>query len=127
MANSSDRVCTPRSEPSRPGGDDVEQRVKTLEGIIRKTLWMACRYAHGRQSYAVGRYNDAARQAVDLEVVQHGESQEPVFAIDGTLSREMSGLSQDEFERAWDGWTKLGCIRTHCTPPGRPDQPEGGE
>jgi hypothetical protein len=48
-------------------------REKQLEQIIRDTLWMARRYADGRQTYAVGMYNDAARIAINLGVVSYAD------------------------------------------------------
>lgn len=90
-------------------------REQALQAIIRDTLWMACRYAHGRQSYAVGMYNAAARDAVALGLVQPAAlNGEPIFAIDGTLSREMSGLTPEEFEAAWAGWSSPSAAPNHC-------------
>lgn len=79
---------------------EARARVEALESIIRDTLWMARRYAHGRQSYAVSMYNDAARAAVRLEVPLDWPDGSP-FAIDGGREGlggpEMSGLSGSEF------------------------------
>ena len=33
--------------------------------VVRQTLWMARRYADGRNTYAVEMYNDAAKIAID--------------------------------------------------------------
>jgi len=44
-------------------------REKELERIIYDIWWMARRYAHGRQSYAVGQYNDAIRKAQQIGLV----------------------------------------------------------
>jgi hypothetical protein len=41
-------------------------QISALKGIIWDIQWMARRYAHGRQSYAVGQYNDAIRLAQRL-------------------------------------------------------------
>jgi hypothetical protein len=41
--------------------DADTRRLRALERIVADTLWMARRYADGRQSYATGMYNDAAR------------------------------------------------------------------
>jgi hypothetical protein len=95
--------------------------VERLRRIVRSTLWMACRYAHGRQSYAVAQYNEAAREAEALGCLPV-ISGEPHFAIDGSLMREMSGLTPAEFEAAWAGWHKRDAIPNHCredwpTPP----------
>jgi hypothetical protein len=93
--------------------DDTE--VARLRKIIRDTLWMACRYAHGRQSYAVAMYNQAAREAQALGAIDdRPASDEPIFAIDGSLSREMLGLEPTEFEAAWAGWHKGDAIPNHC-------------
>lgn len=83
--------------------------------IIRDTLWMACRYAHGRQSYSVAMYNEAARDANALGLLENRPAkQEPIFAIDGSLTREMSGLTAEEFEAAWAGWHAQDAIPNHC-------------
>jgi hypothetical protein len=42
------------------------EREKQLESIILDISWMARRYADGRQTYAVGMYNDAIELAVKL-------------------------------------------------------------
>lgn len=87
-----------------------EAREKELEKIIRETLWMACRYAHGRQSYAVGLYNDAARRAQHFGVVQDRIGDEPLFALDGSLNLEMSGLSKAEHDDALRRWRGRGAM-----------------
>lgn len=93
----------------------IENEIEQLRAIVRDTLWMACRYAHGRQSYAVAMYNEAARKAQALGVLEsRSASSEPIFAIDGSLSREMSGLAPDEFEAAWAGWYRDDAIPNHC-------------
>jgi hypothetical protein len=102
----------PRVDPSR---------IAALESIIRDTLWMACRYAHGRQSYSVGMYNDAARRALALGVVAQGCE---TFAIDGSLTREMSGLTPQEFATAWHNWSSPDAIFTHIP---RRDRDGSGE
>lgn len=97
-----------------PTGFDPS-REQILEKIIRDTLWMACRYAHGRQSYAVAMYNDAARAAVEANVVRFTNlSGEPIFAIDGSRTRAMSGLSEAEFSIAMAGWFRNDAIPQHC-------------
>jgi hypothetical protein len=94
---------------------DVSAENAALRKIIRDTLWMACRYAHGRQSYAVAMYNDAAREADKLGALENRPAKhEPIFAIDGTLTRELSGLTQAEFEAAWTGWHDGEAIPNHC-------------
>jgi len=45
---------------------ELEDRCKKLESIIKDTWWMARRYAHGRQSYSVGQFNDALKLAQEL-------------------------------------------------------------
>ncbi|GEP00515.1 hypothetical protein [Methylobacterium haplocladii] len=89
----------------------AEQRIAALENIIRDTLWMARRYAHGRQSYAVGMYNDAARRAQHLNV-QLQMTDGSIFALDGTRDgaggAEMSALSPEEFAAAADGLNRVG-------------------
>lgn len=91
-----------------------QERIALLESIVRDTLWMACRYAHGRSSYAVGMYNEAARRAVALGFLPYCD--EPRFAIDGSLTAEMSGLTPEEFDAALAGWAARDCVRTHCKP-----------
>lgn len=76
-------------------------REELLERIIRDTLWMARRYADGRQSYATGMYNEAARLALKLDVI-------PVDNCDGTWWAEdsmgirFSSLSDDEWKQMMD-------------------------
>lgn len=86
-----------------------KERERQLEGIIRDVLWMACRYAHGRQSYAVGSYNDAAKLAIKLGVVKD-DGREPLLALDGSMSPRMSGLTAAEFKLAWDRWRDPDCV-----------------
>ena len=103
---------TPMSDTERTEDGREAER---LRKIVRDTMWMACRYAHGRQSYAVAMYNGAARDARALGVLDsRPASDEPVFAIDGSLTPEMSGLTQAEFEEAWSGWHKGDAIPNHC-------------
>lgn len=83
------------------------QRERELEGIIRDTLWMARRYAHGRRSYAVGQYNDAARLARSLGV-ELNNSDGSIFAVDATRFDGMSGLSEEEFAEAVAGLNAVG-------------------
>lgn len=45
---------------------DYKKRSEELEKIILDIYWMARRYAHGRQSYAVSQYNDAINKAIEL-------------------------------------------------------------
>jgi hypothetical protein len=55
-----------------------------LRSIIKETLWMARRYASGRQTYAPAMYNEAAKKAVELGVItakDFGEDQE-IMAIE---------------------------------------------
>ena len=93
---------------------ELRDRIDILESIIHDTLWMARRYAHGRMSYAVGMYNDAARKAKSLGI--HGMDRDgdgSLFAIDGGLvdgigTPSMSGLSQDEYDKAVDGLNQAG-------------------
>lgn len=102
----------------------AEQRIAALESIIRDTLWMARRYAHGRQSYAVGMYNDAARRAGVLNL-RLDMTDGSMWALDGTRdgvgSAQMSGLNDLEFEAARKGLNAVG-ITPHpgrFTPAGR--------
>ena len=91
----------------------MADRIDVLEDIVRATLWMACRYAHGRQSYAVGMYNAAARKAEELGIAADKPG-EPIFALDRSMSAEMSGLSMEEFARAYAAWSHDGAIRNPC-------------
>lgn len=47
---------------------DYKKRSEELEKIILDIYWMARRYAHGRQTYAVSQYNDAINKAIELGV-----------------------------------------------------------
>ena len=67
------------------------ERVRVLEGerdeargVVRETLWMARRYADGRQTYAVGMFNDAAMLAVAGGYAS-GEPDGTMFARDGRM------------------------------------------
>lgn len=46
--------------------DSVVLQNEKLKSIIQDIWWLARRYAHGRQSYAVAQYNDAIRLAQSL-------------------------------------------------------------
>lgn len=67
--------------------------------VIRETLWMAQRYATGRQSYAVGKYNDAARLAVKIGAVE-AKRDGVLWALDGGNTAGLSGLTEAEFKAA---------------------------
>ena len=47
---------------------DLKNRCDELEKIIKDIWWMARRYAHGRQSFAVDNYNRAIHKAVELGI-----------------------------------------------------------
>jgi hypothetical protein len=47
---------------------DYKKRSEELEKIILDIYWMARRYAHGRQTYAVSQYNEAINKAIELGV-----------------------------------------------------------
>jgi hypothetical protein len=91
-------------------GEELKAENERLRSIIRETLWMACRYAHGRNTYAVGMYNDAAREAQRLGcAVDNGN--EPIFALDGDLRNGISNLSPEERQEAVRRWSSKNCIR----------------
>lgn len=124
MSNLDQAMPTARAghEPSQQAVSAVpatipiaDERVAALESIIRDTLWMACRYAHGRASYAVGMYNAAARKAVALGVPNLSNE---IFAIDASVTAEMSGLSSQEFATALYYWASSSAIRTHISAQG---------
>jgi len=71
---------------------ELEDKCKKLEKIITDIQWMARRYAHGRQSYAVGMYNDAIKLAQEL-----GMQFKP-DAIDGLVEAKDAGLDKEWFE-----------------------------
>ena len=71
---------------------ELEKRCKTLEGIIQDIWWMSRRYAHGRQSYAVGMYNDAIQTALDLGMKFKPDN-------DGLIKAKDRGLDRDWFEK----------------------------
>lgn len=125
MARPLDRALVSDPAPSgQPPAGFNPSRIEALESIIRDTIWMACRYAHGRQSYAVGMYNDAARRAVELGVIEQGLE---TFVIDGSMSAGMSGLTQQEFAAAWHCWSSPQAIRTHIPYRDSDGSPEGGD
>ena len=64
----------------------IAKREEQLENIILDIYWMARRYADGRQSYAVGMYNDAIELAIELGVPitpDHIANPPSYFAQDG--------------------------------------------
>lgn len=65
------------AELDRVTGERDEAR-----GVVRETLWMARRYADGRQSYAVGMFNDAATIA-EAGGYAVGEPDGTILAKDG--------------------------------------------
>lgn len=102
-------------EEGRAAGGIGLSREDQLERIIRNTLWMARRYAHGRQSYSVAQYNEAARTAMRLGVVSDDvPTDEPMYALDGSFSAGMSGLSGDEYASAFRRWSNRKCIPNFC-------------
>lgn len=60
----------------------AERERDEARGVVRDTLWMARRYADGRQSYAVGMYNDAAKIA-EAGGYAKGEPDGTLYALDG--------------------------------------------
>ena len=48
--------------------EELEKKCNDLEKIIKDIWWMARRYAHGRQSYAVEQYNSAIKKAQSLGI-----------------------------------------------------------
>jgi hypothetical protein len=75
--------------------------------IVRDIYWMARRYADGRQSYAVGMFNDAVRKAYDAGWLEHRLDHEPRFARDSMFSPEWKSIEQ----RALDAETALAALR----------------
>jgi hypothetical protein len=59
---------------------ELKRENEQLKKIIVDIAWMARRYADGRKTYAVGMYNDACFDAVNL-----GCRIRPDFAEDGKL------------------------------------------
>lgn len=65
------------------------------ESIIRDTLWMARRYADGRNTYAVSMYNRAARAAKTLGIIEDKDMPDGYWALDGS-GPEYDGLTKEE-------------------------------
>jgi hypothetical protein len=63
--------------------------------IVRDIYWMARRYADGRQSYAVGMFNDAIRKAYDAGWLEHRIEAEPPYARDSMFSPEWRSIDQE--------------------------------
>lgn len=74
--------------------------------IIRNTLWMAQRYAHGHRSYAVGMYNDAARRAFEHKFVEPNRDHTG-WALDGTGRAEYASLDKEENAEALKNFNAL--------------------
>ena len=77
--------------------DDLKL-VERLRAVIRDTLWMAQRYTNGRQSYAVGMYNRAAKEALALGAVTVARDH-VLWALDGGGTADLSGLHPDDHQR----------------------------
>lgn len=56
-----------------------------MKKIIRDTLWMARRYANGRQTYAAGMVNGAIDAALSLGIEVEPDSVFGMYANDGTF------------------------------------------
>lgn len=84
--------------PEEPGEAALKARVATLEKIIRDLHWMARRYSDGRQSYAVGLFNDNTRKllALGVELSAAGDG---LWARDA-MGRRYDGLTETEAEAA---------------------------
>jgi hypothetical protein len=59
------------------------KREEMLENIIRETMWMARRYAHGRSTYAPDQFNKALDQAIDLGLNIPADKNGKIYADDG--------------------------------------------
>lgn len=77
--------------------DADTRRLRALERIVADTLWMARRYADGRQSYATGMYNDAARLALSIDVL--GTPPDGTWWAEDAGGREFSRLSEEEWQQ----------------------------
>ena len=107
MANITKEQVRSHMERSRNNWRQLyeEERAARMEAqrVVRDTLWMAGRYADGRQTYAVGMYNDA------LKIAQRGGydgGAKP--AIDGGMSLEPTPLSSPVGSVAPQGDRTLG-------------------
>ena len=65
-----------------------EERCSQLEWILKEIQWMARRYAHGRQSCAVGIYNEAIQEAIDLGIEFKPDNDGLVFAKDAMFDKK---------------------------------------
>jgi len=65
-----------------------KDKIKALEGIIYDIWWMAQRYAHGRQSYAVSMYNDAIRKAQELGMIFKPDKNGLIEAKDAQFDKQ---------------------------------------
>jgi hypothetical protein len=72
--------------------EGVEAERDEARNIVRDIHWMARRYADGRQSYAVGMFNDAVKRAYDGGWLQHTMTAEEPFARDGMFSSEWKSI-----------------------------------
>lgn len=65
-----------------------KKKCQELESIIQDIWWMARRYAHGRQTYAVSDFNNAIRRAQDLGMEFPRDFDGLIEAKDGMLDKD---------------------------------------
>jgi len=74
-------------------------REQTLKYIIKNTLWMARRYADGRRSYATSMYNEAARMALSLGIINENDNPDGTWWAEDSDGLEFSGLNEEEYKQ----------------------------
>jgi hypothetical protein len=73
----------------------LKRKIAALEYAALKLHWMARRYADGRQSYAVGMFNDITRDLLDLVIKLNPTADGTIWAKDG-MGKGYDGLTEAE-------------------------------
>lgn len=70
----------------------MNERERQLEQIIRKTFWMARRYANGRSTYAPAVVNQCLRDLADLGI---DIDRDPSLVWDGNSDEHILDLNNE--------------------------------
>lgn len=83
--------------PRKPKHQSTESlaQISSLKQIATDLHWMARRYCDGRQSYAVGMFNDITRRLIAMGVLLNPTADGTVWARDAG-GRAFDGLSDQE-------------------------------
>lgn len=78
---------------------EYQLAIDDLKSIVRDTLWMARRYAHGRSSYSTTMFNEALDKALNLGIGIQDDVTIGRYADDGMFGKwnpETKGWVKDE-------------------------------